>query len=59
MKTALAAKVANFFSNDFWFWLDKRIGVKFGNRETDKFFDTIYRVYLETSSYCLLSISSV
>ena len=23
-KTALAAKAANFFSNNFWFWLDKR-----------------------------------
>ena len=23
-KTALAAKVANFFSNGFWFWLDER-----------------------------------
>ena len=23
-KTALAAKVENFFSNGFWFWLDKR-----------------------------------
>ena len=23
-KTALAAKVANFFSNGFWFWLDVR-----------------------------------
>ena len=23
-KTALAAKVANFFSNGFWFWLEKR-----------------------------------
>ena len=23
-KTALAAKVANFFSNGFWFWLDDR-----------------------------------
>ena len=23
-KTALAAKVANFFSNGFWFWLEER-----------------------------------
>ena len=23
-KTVLAAKVANFFANGFWFWLDER-----------------------------------
>ena len=37
-KTALAAKVANFFSNGFWFWLDERsiIGVKVDHRQTDR-----------------------
>ena len=52
-KTALAAKVANFFSNGFWFWFDERsnnfspfcfaspeiIGDEFGNRRTDRHTD--------------------
>ena len=57
-KTALATKVANYFLNGFWFWLDEStnfspfcfaspeiIGVKVCNRQTDrdKFFDTTYR----------------
>ena len=54
-KTALAAKVANFLSTGFWFWLDEKInfipfclaspeiiGVKVNHRQTDKFFDNIF-----------------
>ena len=34
-KTALAAKVANFFSNGFWFWLDERSNNLTTDRQTD------------------------
>ena len=49
-KTALAAKHANFFSNGFWFWLDERSN-NITDRQTDKFFDTIY------GGMCIFSFS--